>query len=65
MHIGRIGSIQENKNILNKENEEMKEENNSSKIEFLQQKLKECIKKENYEEAAKIRDEIKESQKMT
>ena len=63
MHIGRIGSIQENKSILNKESEEIKEENNSSKIEILQQKLKECIKKENYEEAAKIRDEIKELQK--
>ena len=34
-----------------------------SKLEELQEKLKEAIKEERYEEAAKIRDEIKKLEK--
>ena len=36
-----------------------KEKKEMSKLEELQEKLKEAIKEERYEEAAKIRDEIK------
>ena len=43
-----------------KNNEEIEEEKETDKLEYLKEKLKEMIKVENYEEAAKIRDEIKE-----
>lgn len=55
-HIGR--KYLENKE--NKENNvEKKHDTNIAKIEELKNKLKAVIKEENYEEAAKIRDEIK------
>lgn len=57
-HVGRIGKI-ENKKI-EKTSETKKE---LTEIEKLKEKLKEVIKEENYEEAAKIRDEIKKLEK--
>jgi protein arginine kinase activator len=68
-HVGRVGKIidskidkkisnkssQKEENINNKP-EETKKEN---KLEKLQEELKQAIKEERYEDAAKIRDEIK------
>lgn len=70
-HIGRIGKIldskiekrqekTDNKNVDNKEKLVNKENN---ELENLQLELKEAIKDERYEEAAKIRDRIKEIEK--
>lgn len=71
-HVGRIGKIIDSKidNINDDKEESMKkdiknggnskEDNKElSKIEKLQEKLKKAIAEEKYEEAAKIRDEIK------
>jgi len=58
-HVGRIGkSIEEN--IKNKEEKE-KQENN--KLEELKERLKQEIREERYEDAAKTRDEIRNCQK--
>lgn len=60
-HIGRIGKIIDNKidekNTSKESNQ--KEKNNENNIAMLQEKLKKAIKEERYEDAAKIRDEIK------
>ena len=62
-HTGRIGKIMDN-NIEKKINDNNKEKNTNqkeiSKIDKLQEDLKQAIKEERYEDAAKIRDEIKE-----
>lgn len=62
-HIGRKSKFNENNEELtnkeesiSKDNENKKEE---SKLEQLQRELKKAIKDERYEDAAKIRDEIK------
>ena len=66
-HVGRIGKMIDNKidsQNRNKENpnkEGKKLEEN--KLEKLQKELKEAIKEERYEDAAKIRDEIKKLEK--
>lgn len=60
-HIGRLGQIKETNKI---ENQQIKEENKEiSELEELRKKLKLAIKEEKYEEAAKIRDEIKKIEK--
>lgn len=66
-HVGRIGKILDNKienRSKNKDNEKnvnnSKEISTSEKIANLKEELKEAIKNERYEEAAKIRDEIKD-----
>lgn len=54
-HNGRLGKVSNNNVKFEK-----KEENNSNnKLEKLQEDLKQAIKEERYEDAAKIRDEIK------
>lgn len=53
-HIGRIGKISNKEKI---ENENIK--NKDDKLDKLQKELKQAIKEERYEDAAKIRDEIK------
>ncbi len=55
-HIGRLGKINQAKTDYVQETE-IKEE--ISEVEKLKQDLKKAIKEENYEQAAKIRDEIK------
>ena len=64
-HIGRIGKIIDNKidekNTSKESNQ--KEKNNENNIAMLQEKLKKAIKEERYEDAAKIRDEIKSIEK--
>ena len=65
-HIGRIGKIIDNKidqkieNNSNKEEKINNKENNKEEqqLKKLQEELKQAVKKERYEEAAKIRDEI-------
>lgn len=56
-HIGRKGRISD-RNIKQRV-EETKENKEKSKIEKLQEELKNAIKEERYEDAAKLRDEIK------
>ena len=67
-HVGRLGkgeklkvenTPESDKNNVNNKNDESNNNSNSNKIEELKNKLKELIKVENYEEAAKVRDEIK------
>ena len=61
-HVGRLGSGEkirvDNNNDINEKTENKNPERN--KLEELKAKLKDLIKEENYEEAAKVRDEIKE-----
>lgn len=57
-HVGRLGKgekIKVDENFKNDSNEK----NTSIKLDELKAKLKELIKEEKYEEAAKVRDEIK------
>ncbi len=70
-HVGRIGKIIDSKIDKKISNQSSGKEENSNKLEEskkenelekLQEKLKEAIKEERYEEAAKIRDEIKKLQ---
>lgn len=65
-HTGRLGKISDN-HISVSPNDTIKEKQadkkQMSKLEKLQQQLKQAIKEEKYEEAAKIRDEIKEIDK--
>lgn len=60
-HVGRTGKIIDSKISEKINNKDSKTENNKdvSKVEKLQNDLKKAIKEEKYEEAAKIRDEIK------
>ena len=65
-HIGRLGEIPEKKvnvkkPVAKKAKEPKKDE--ESKIEKLEKDLKEAVKEERYEDAAKIRDEIKKLSK--
>lgn len=65
-HVGRLGKVTENKinvdqqNKLDKHEKEIKAE---TEIEKLEKDLKLAIKEERYEDAAKIRDEIKKLSK--
>jgi len=62
-HIGRIGKISDNKleqnNQKTKEAEDNKKDDKMTKLESLKEDLKQAVKDERYEDAAKIRDEIK------
>ena len=60
-HVGRTGKIIDSKISEKINNKDSKTENNKdvSKVEKLQNDLKKAIKEEKYEEAAKIRDDIK------
>lgn len=62
-HNGRLGKISNNK-VKYEETEKTKKSNsNKNKLEELQEDLKKAIKEERYEDAAKIRDEIKKEEK--
>ena len=58
MHKGRLINSPKTKKV-----KEIKENPNKNKIEELKLKLKELVKEEKYEEAAKVRDEIKKVEK--
>ena len=67
-HVGRIGKIIDSKieNSINeneKEVEEKKDKKQIPALEKLENDLKQAIKEERYEDAAKIRDEIKKLEK--
>ena len=63
-HVGRIGKAIDTKidEKMNKQTTK-KEEKQESQLEKLQKDLKQAIKEERYEDAAKIRDEIKKLDK--
>lgn len=58
-HIGRLGKISDNKVKFDKKEEQNEKNKTDNKLEKLQGELKQAIKEERYEDAAKIRDEIK------
>ena len=58
-HNGRLGKISDNSVKFDKKEEQKAENKNDNKLEKLQEELKQAIKEERYEDAAKIRDEIK------
>ena len=60
-HTGRLGEIPEKKVDIKKEIPK-KEEVKEDKLNKLEKDLKEAIKEERYEDAAKIRDEIKKEE---
>lgn len=60
-HTGRTGKILDNK-ITNNQEKQEKQEKVENKKEKLQEELKKAIKEERYEDAAKIRDEIKKEE---
>lgn len=66
-HIGRLGKVIDGNNILKKENNENEKvdlvNNQVNKFDKLKEDLKTAIREERYEEAAKIRDEIKKEEK--
>lgn len=63
-HTGRLGRVSENNVKFEKEKEKAKTDKTpSSKLEKLQADLKLAVKEERYEDAAKIRDEIKKEEK--
>lgn len=57
-HTGRLGKISNN-NIKFDKTSDKKVENENNEKEKLEQELKKAIKEERYEDAAKLRDEIK------
>jgi protein arginine kinase activator len=59
-HIGRLGEVKkaEKLNITNTPDEQEKEQ--KSETQELKEELKKAVQEENYEEAARIRDKIKE-----
>ena len=61
-HNGRLGKISDN-NVKFEKKEEMAANKVDNKLEKLQEELKQAIKEERYEDAAKIRDEIKKEEK--
>lgn len=61
-HVGRLGEVKSQNDIktnLDDRNEENTEKKELNKIEKLKDDLKQAIKDERYEDAAKLRDEIK------
>lgn len=62
-HNGRLGKISDNKVKFESEEESSLAKTPKDKIEKLQNDLKLAIKEERYEEAAKIRDQIKKEEK--
>ena len=67
-HVGRISKFIENDSKLEKNNSAKKEEKENkkaekAKIEELKERLNKAIKEERYEDAAKLRDEIKKEEK--
>ncbi len=64
-HIGRVGKVIDSKieEKISSKFSNKKENKKEDKLEKLQEDLKQAIKEEKYEEAAKIRDEIKKMEK--
>ena len=62
-HNGRLGKISDNKMKYGETEKEKNVNDSKNKIDELQEELKKAIKEERYEDAAKIRDEIKKEEK--
>lgn len=62
-HNGRLGKISDNKVKFEKDENKKNINNSENKLQKLQDDLKQAIKEERYEDAAKIRDEIKREEK--
>lgn len=62
-HSGRLGKISDNKVKFEKDENKKNINNSENKLQKLQDDLKQAIKEERYEDAAKIRDEIKKEEK--
>ena len=62
-HNGRLEKISDNNVKFDKKEEQKAENKTDNKLEKLQEDLKQAIKEERYEDAAKIRDEIKKEEK--
>lgn len=65
-HTGRLGKIKENKKETPKQttkNKPKEKEPKETELEKLEKELKQAIKEERYEDAAKLRDEIKKKSK--
>lgn len=58
-HNGRLGKISNNNVKFENKEEQKNKKDTDNKLEKLQEDLKQAIKEERYEDAAKIRDEIK------
>lgn len=60
-HVGRIGTVKEGNNVKQNLYDKMEEKQNANlnKVDKLKEDLKNAIKEERYEDAAKIRDELK------
>ena len=58
-HNGRLGKVSDNSIKFDKKEEQKTQNSGDNKLEKLQEDLKQAIKEERYEDAAKIRDEIK------
>ncbi len=63
-HIGRLGEVRTGNNIKQNLDDKIEKQENKaiSKIEKLKEELKQAVKEERYEDAAKIRDEIKKQE---
>ena len=63
-HIGRIGEVKSGNNVKQNLDDKMETKQNEeqNKIDKLKEDLKQAIKEERYEDAAKIRDEIKKNE---
>ena len=59
-HIGRLPKTKADKIVVEEKNENKKQDKEESKKEKLERELEKAIKEERYEDAAKIRDELKE-----
>ena len=59
---GRLGKISDNKVKFENDKNKKNIDNSKNKLDKLQDDLKQAIKDERYEEAAKIRDEIKKKE---
>ena len=58
-HVGRLGEVIEENEIKANLDDKEKPNEKKNKVEELKEELKEAIKEERYEDAAKLRDEIK------
>lgn len=63
-HVGRLGEVREGNNIKQNLDDKIENEQNEAlnKIQKLKEDLKQAIKEERYEDAAKIRDQIKKEE---
>lgn len=63
-HIGRLGEVRTGNHVKQNLDDKIEQQENKqvSKLEKLKEDLKQAIKEERYEDAAKIRDEIKKQE---